>query len=49
MSSQSNKQIVLAYVDAFNRDEEKMQPLFADDALVFGVFGWGNLDRVVPL
>lgn len=50
MSEEHNKQIVLAYVDAFNRaDEEKMLPLFADDALVYGVFGWGNLGQLVPI
>src|SRR2546421_10938329 len=50
MSEESNKKIVLEYVDAFNRgDVEAMRPLFTDDALVYGVLGWGGLDEVVPI
>jgi len=50
MSEEANKQIVLAYVDAFNRgDEARMRPLFTDDALIYGVLGWGGLDQVVPI
>jgi steroid delta-isomerase-like uncharacterized protein len=41
---------VLAYVDAFNRgDLEELCRLFAPDALVWGVLGWGNLDAVRPI
>ena len=50
MSEEVNQQIVLTYVDAFNRgDEAIMRPLFTDDALVYGVLGWGGLDQVVPI
>jgi len=50
MSEELNKQIVLAYVNAFNRaDIEALTDLFASDALVYGVLGWGNLDQVVPI
>lgn len=50
MSREANKEIVLAYVDAFNRgDEEALVDLFAPDALVYGVLGWGGLDQVVPI
>lgn len=50
MSEVANKEIVLAYVDAFNRsDEEAMRPLFTEDALVYGVLGWGPLDQVIPI
>ena len=50
MSEEVNKQIVLDYVDAFNRgDMEALKPLFAEDALVYGVLGWGGLDKVVPI
>ena len=50
MSDEANKQIVLAYVDAFNRnDEETLRTLFTDDALIYGVLGWGGLDQVVPI
>src|SRR2546425_12325097 len=50
MSEESNKKIVLDYVDAFNRgDLEALRRLFTDDALVYGVLGWGGLDVVVPI
>lgn len=50
MFGEANKEIVLAYVDAFNRgDEEALVDLFAPDALVYGVLGWGGLDQVVPI
>jgi len=49
MSEQSNKQLVLTYVDAFNRaDIPALSALFTDDAFVYGVLG-GGLDRVVPI
>jgi ketosteroid isomerase-like protein len=50
VSQEANKQIVLAYVDALNRgDIETLTQLFAPDALVYGVLGWGGLDQVVPI
>jgi steroid delta-isomerase-like uncharacterized protein len=50
MSHEQNKQTVLAYVDAFNRgDIDELRTLFADDALVYGVLGWGGMDQVVPI
>src|SRR5919202_963465 len=50
MSEESNKKVVLAYVEAFNRgDVDTMRPLFNEDALVYGVLGWGGLDEVVPI
>lgn len=50
MSEEANKQVVLDYVDAFNRgDEEALRNLFAPDALVYGVLGWGGLAQVVPI
>jgi steroid delta-isomerase-like uncharacterized protein len=50
MSEQSNKQLVLAYVDAFNRaDIPALSALFTDDAFVYGVLGGGGLDRVGPI
>ena len=46
----AHKQIVLSYVDAFNRgDIERLTQLFAADALVYGVLGWGDLEQVVPI
>ncbi|HEX3231698.1 MAG TPA: ester cyclase [Pyrinomonadaceae bacterium] len=50
MLRETNKEIVLAYVDAFNRgDIEALIDLFAPDALVYGVLGWGRMDQVVPI
>lgn len=50
MSVEVNKQTVTAYVDAFNRgDIDALQNLFTDDALVYGVLGWGTMDQVVPI
>jgi ketosteroid isomerase-like protein len=50
MSEQSNKQLVLEYVDAFNRaDIPALSALFAADAFVYGVLGGGGLDQVVPI
>lgn len=47
---ESNKQVVLKYVEAFNRgDLEALKELFTSDALVQGVLGWGELDKVMPI
>jgi steroid delta-isomerase-like uncharacterized protein len=48
--SQQNKDLVLAYVDAFNRgDLDALCNLFAADALVWGVLGWGELKVARPV
>jgi steroid delta-isomerase-like uncharacterized protein len=48
--SEENKQIVRRYVDAFNRgDLEGLCRLFASDAVVHGVLGWGGIDQVRPI
>ena len=50
MSQKTNKQVVLEYVDAFNRgDLETLRDLFTPDALVYGVLGWGGMDAVMPI
>ena len=50
MSEEANKRIVFDYVDAFNQgDLEALRSLFAPDALVYGVLGWGRLDQVIPI
>jgi steroid delta-isomerase-like uncharacterized protein len=50
MSEETNREIVLAYVDAFNRgDMEELQRLLAVDALVYGVLGWGRMEQVIPI
>jgi steroid delta-isomerase-like uncharacterized protein len=46
----ANKKVVLEYVDAFNRgDIGALRQLFTPDALVYGVLGWGDLDKVTPI
>ena len=46
----TNKEVVRAYVDAFNRgDMEMLRSLFTEDAQVQGVLGWGGMDVVVPI
>jgi steroid delta-isomerase-like uncharacterized protein len=50
MAEEDNKRVVLEYVEAFNRgDTDALRRLFTDDALVYGVLGWGGLDAVVPV
>jgi ketosteroid isomerase-like protein len=50
VSEEANKKMVLNYVDAFNRgDMEALRHLFTADALVYGVLGWGGLDKVMPI
>ncbi|MCB9896652.1 MAG: nuclear transport factor 2 family protein [Planctomycetes bacterium] len=44
------KDVVLAYVDAFNRgDLDGLCALFTPDALVWGVLGWGEIEKVRPI
>jgi steroid delta-isomerase-like uncharacterized protein len=50
MREDKNKEVVLEYVDAFNNgDMKKLERLFTPDALVWGVLGWGGLDKVKPI
>ena len=50
MSEEINKNVVLEYVDAFNRaDIETLRSLFTPDALVYGVLGWGAIDEVAKI
>jgi steroid delta-isomerase-like uncharacterized protein len=49
-SPEDNKQVVHAYVDAFNRgDMQALRTIFAEDALVYGVLGWGQMEQVIPV
>lgn len=49
-SESTNKQIVKRYVEAFNAgDLETLRTLFAPDALVYGVLGWGGMEQVLPI
>ena len=48
--SQRNKDRVLAYVGAFNRrDLDGVCNQFADDALIWGVLGWGKISVARPI
>ncbi len=49
--SEANKDIVRRYVEAFNRgDVDTLQnEIFAPDAVVQGVLGWGGMGVVVPI
>jgi ketosteroid isomerase-like protein len=48
--SETNEQIVLRYVEAFNRgDIEGLCALFAADAVIHGVLGSGPLSAVRPI
>lgn len=50
MSDEANKDVVRAYVDAFNRgDMDALRGLFTEDAEVHGVLGWGGMDTVLPV
>lgn len=45
-----NIQVVRAYVDAFNRgDIDAVCDLFAKDAQIWGVLGWGKVDEARPV
>lgn len=49
-ANESNKQVVLQYVEAFNRgDLAALQQLFTPDAQIQGVLGWGGLDQALPI
>lgn len=44
------KEVVLAYVDAFNRgDLDAVCSLFTEDACIWGVLGWGTIEQVRPV
>jgi steroid delta-isomerase-like uncharacterized protein len=46
----SNKRVVLQYVDAFNRgDLDTLRQLFTPDGVVQGVLGWGKMDEIIPI
>jgi len=48
VSDEANKDVVRAYVDAFNRgDMDALRGLFTEDAEVHGVLGWGGMDTVL--
>jgi len=47
---ETDKDIVRAYVERFNAgDLEGLGELFTEDALVYGVLGWGKIDEVMPI
>jgi ketosteroid isomerase-like protein len=47
---ESNKMVVQQYVQAFNRgDMDGLRSLFAPDALIWGVLGFGSVDDAMPI
>src|SRR4051794_8319159 len=49
-NGERNKRTVREYIEAFNRgDIEALRELFTDDALVYGVLGWGALPEAEPI
>lgn len=50
MDAEANKDLVRAYVEAFNRfDMPALREMFASDARIYGVLGYGGLDDVEPI
>ena len=50
MPNIDKKAVVLEYVNAFNRgDLDGVCHQFAPDALVYGVLGWGGIEKVRPI
>lgn len=50
MNLEQNKALVRDYVDAFNRgDVDGVCRCFAPEAQVYGVLGWGGLDKARPI
>lgn len=48
--SDENKRVVLEYVEAFNRgDLDALCQTFSPGALVYGVLGWGEVEKVKPI
>jgi steroid delta-isomerase-like uncharacterized protein len=48
--TETNKQVVREYVAAFNRgDVDALRGLFAADALIYGVLGWGGMEEAAPI
>ncbi len=49
-TSEQMKSVVRDYVAAFNRgDVEGVCRCFAPEAVIYGVLGWGNLDKARPV
>jgi ketosteroid isomerase-like protein len=47
---EANKQVVRAYVEAFNRgDFDALRQIYATDAVVQGVLGQGGMEKVIGL
>lgn len=49
-SAAANADVVREYVEAFNRlDIEALRTLFTADAVIYGVLGFGDLEKVIPI
>lgn len=50
MTRTENAQVVRAYVEALNAfDLDRLRALFAPDARIYGVLGFGDLEQVAPI
>jgi predicted ester cyclase len=50
MSESDNKRLLRAYVEAFNAfDTARLRELFAADARIYGVLGFGSIDLAEPI
>ena len=46
----TNEDVIRAYVESFNSgDWQRIESLFAPDAVIRGVLGWGGLDVALPV
>jgi predicted ester cyclase len=46
----TNEDLIRAYVESFNfGDWQRIESLFAPDAVIRGVLGWGGLDVALPV
>lgn len=49
-TTDANAQVVRAYVDAINAyDMDRLRALFAPDARIYGVLGFGDIEQVAPI
>jgi ketosteroid isomerase-like protein len=50
MTLERSKETVRAYVEAFNaHDVPRLRTLFTEDAVIYGVAGFGPFDKVLPI
>jgi len=46
----TNKKVITQYVAAFNQgDSDALRKLFTHDAVIQGVLGWGEIEKIIPI